>query len=143
MTSKEKLHIDIGVHYIYKRELSIKELKINNKILPGIIEVIYHKPTKIKEGTMNVTNLNSNKPGHEYGIHLMIKAVKDAKKRGINNIILDDFSDRYRCDHNIYTKLGLKYEDPDGGPEMVGLVDDILKYKTKTEQPKIWTLIIH
>jgi hypothetical protein len=142
MSSEEKLNLDIVVHYIYRRELSIQELKMYHKILPGFVEVVYNKPTPTEEGSMIVIDLQSNNPHHEYGTHLMMKAAEGAKTRGIENITLDDFSDRYRVDHNIYIKLGLTYEDHDGGPEMVGLVDDVLNYNTNTEPPKVWTLVI-
>jgi len=92
--------------------------------------------------SMTVIDLQSIILGAEYATHLMIKAAEGAKNRGIKYITLDDCSDRYRVDHNIYVKLGLEYENLTGGPEMKGLVSNVLKHVTKTKSPKIWTKYI-
>lgn len=72
----------------------------------------------------------------------MVHACNEAKKRGIITITLDDCSDRYRQPHNIYTKLGMKYDNEDGGPEMTGQVNDISRYATVTAAPIIDALVI-
>ena len=60
-----------------------------------------------------------------FGTYLLFIAVSYAKSIGIENIVLDDMSHGYRTQNNIYLGIGLKYDDPDSGPEMVGKIDDI------------------
>lgn len=128
----------IVVYYISPRELCIQDLKQCYKNLPGFIEVVNHP----KEKSMDVIDLQSTCPGHEYATHLMIHACNEAKKMGITSVNLDDCSSRYRSSHNIYTKLGMKYEEYNGGPEMVGKIDDIISCKsiTKTNVPVIFKM---
>lgn len=119
---------EIVVYYIAKKK--------TYKDIPAFIEVIFN----FQDGTMSVINLQSTNPGKEYATHLFLHACQEAKKRGISIITLDDCSDRYRKHHNIYTKLGMTYDDKIGGPEMSGKVDDISKYKTITDAPVIYSI---
>lgn len=54
----------------------------------------------------------------------MIHACKEAKKRGITNITLDDLDYEY-INHNIYTDVGMVYENKDEGPGMIGDINKI------------------
>lgn len=54
--------------------------------------------------------------GKGYGSSLLKNVIKFAKKQEYL-ITLDDMSDRFRSDHNIYIKNGFKYTDS-SGPEM-------------------------
>jgi hypothetical protein len=126
---------EIVVYYIYDKEISIQELKYIYNILPGFIEVVFHQ-------NMTVINLQSIYPGNGYGTHLMIHACNEAKKRGISTITLDDCSDRYRSQHNIYTKIGMKYDNENYGPEMNGNIKDISTYKTDSNSPVIYSLVL-
>lgn len=130
MTTKQT---EIVVYYIAHKEMCIQELKQCYQNIPGFIEVVFHK-------TMDVIDLQSTVPRHEYATHLFLHACREAKIRGINIVNLDDCSDHHRSEHNIYTKLGMEYEDKDSGPEMMGDISKIIKYQTKTESPKIYTL---
>jgi hypothetical protein len=61
-----------------------------------------------------------------FGTYLLLLAALYAKSRGINIIKLEDFRDQGRDvdkTNNIYTNIGLKYED---GPEMKGNVDTVV-----------------
>lgn len=127
-------NFEIVVYYISNRELCIQELQIYHKNL-CVIEVIFHK----NDGTMSVLDLQSTVPGKEYGTHLIIKACNEAEKRDISIVTLDDCSNRYRKSHNIYTKLGMTYEE-DWGPEMTGSTKKIANLKTHTDTPKIYSL---
>jgi hypothetical protein len=124
------------VYYISKKEIGLHNLKQVFKTLPAYIEVIF-----IKNDSMSVIDLHSTKHGKEYALHLIINACHEAQKRGISTITLDDCSDRYRQSNNIYTKLGMKYDD-EIGPEMTGKVDDISKYKTVTDAPTIYSIVV-
>ena len=119
------------------KELSIQELKQFYKNIPGYILVVFLP----EERNMIINNIESSQTGKEYGTHLFVHACNEAKKRGITTVTLDDCSDRYRQPHNIYTKLGMKY-DEDGGPEMTGKVEEISNYKPTTKTPFIDTLVI-
>lgn len=136
--STDNQKFSIVVYYISPKELVIQELKKYHKSLPGFIEVVYHP----KEKSMTVIDLHSAYSGNEYATHLMIHACENARKMGITTVNLDDCSDHCRSDHNIYTKLGMKYEHFEGGPEMVGDVDAISNYKPKTMPPVIFKMIL-
>jgi hypothetical protein len=123
------------IYYIARKEYNIQELKIYHTLIPGLIQVVFDK----KEQLLTVIDLKSYHPGKEYATHLMIHACKEAKKRGITNITLDDCSDRYRNNNNIYIKLGMNYEYEKDGPEMIGYVDKISKYKTSHDSPTIFS----
>lgn len=49
--------------------------------------------------------------GHGFGITLIKKFLKKISEIGIIHVELDDCSDNYRKDHNIYIKCGFKYID--------------------------------
>ena len=125
---------EVFVYYISKKEFSIQEIKQIYQDLPASIEVLFSP----KDYSMSVINLHSNNHGKEYATHLFLHSCRQAKKRGISIITLDDCSDRYRKNGNIYTKLGMKYSDETGGPEMTGEVDYISKYETITDVPVIY-----
>lgn len=116
MTDSEELL----VFYINKISLCREEFKRNYASIPGIIEVVFD------EECMRVLNIKSLEKGN--GTILMIYAAKEAMKRGINNIELDDCSDRYNQSNNLYLKLGMEYVNPDCGPEMIGKTDKIFSY---------------
>ncbi len=134
------LNIEIIVYYISgnEKEFCIQELKMYHKLIPGFIEVILH----FDEGTMSIIDLHSARPGNGYGTHLIVHACKEAAKRGITKVTLDDCSDMYNRVDNIYKKVGMKYEDEDGGPEMFGNVNEIAEYKTSSEVPVIYSLVL-
>lgn len=130
------------VYYIYNNALSSKhELKQYYNLLYGFIEVVNH----IQEKSMTITNLQSTHTGNGYATHLILCACDDARKLGITTVNLDDCSSRYRSNHNIYTKLGMKYENCDGGPEMIGKVRDIVRFKSaiKTIHPVIYRMVLN
>jgi hypothetical protein len=124
---------EIVMYYIYKKKLSLEKLK-KNKQLSAFIEVVFQPQDK----NITIINLQSKLQGKEYATHLILHICKNAKNKGISTITLDDCSDRYRSDNNLYTKIGMTYDNEDGGPEMSGKIDDILKYRTLTETPTIY-----
>jgi hypothetical protein len=127
------------VYYIENKKLCIKQLNKSYKTIPALIDVIFNYDDEV----VIIRDLHSKKPGKEYATHLIITACQQAKKRGILTVKLDDCSDRYRKKHNIYTKLGMKYDNEEGGPEMSGLVYNICNYKTITKKPFIYSLRIN
>ena len=78
-----------------------------------------------KNNMMIITSLFSNKKG--FATRLLIYACCHARKYGITKIEVDDCTDRYRQDHNFYTKNGFKYVE-NTGPEMVGNVESVLNW---------------
>lgn len=128
------LNIKIVVYYIAGKEFCIQGLKMYHKILPGMIEVIFHPES------MSIIDLHSARPGNGYGTHLIVHACKEAVKLGITKVTVDDCSDMYRQENNIYTKVGMKYEDD--GPEMFGSVNEIAEYKTSFDAPVIYSLVL-
>lgn len=83
---------------------------------------------------MIVSNLLSTQKG--CGSALMVFASKEAIKRGITEITLDDCSDRYNQKHNLYLKMGMKYVSVGDGPEMVGKTNKVSKYYVQKKEIK-------
>lgn len=112
--------IEIMVYYVANSTLCVQELKLHHKIIPALIEVIYHKDS------MTVIDLQSRQKG--CGSVLMVHAAKEALKRGIDQIDLDDCSDMYNQKNNLYTKMGMEYASAGDGPEMKGSAAKISTY---------------
>ena len=70
-----------------------------------------------------LNGFNLRKAG--FGTYLLLIAISYAKSLDIENIKLDDMSDGYRSEDNIYKKIGLEYEDEYRGPEIIGYVDKV------------------
>lgn len=107
------------IYYINDSELSSEQLVKEYDSVYGLIRVVF-------SDEMDIVSFRANS-GNGYGTQLFLYACNEARKKGISIVKLDDCSSRYRQDHNIYTKLGMKYEDAVSGPEMHGNVEDILK----------------
>lgn len=81
----------------------------------------------ITDREMRVVGIKSFEKNKGHATNLMICACRDyltSRKRTDAKIYLDDCSDRFRCPHNLYTKLGMTYDDITG-PEMTGSVRHI------------------
>lgn len=70
-------------------------------------------------------SLNSMR-GKGVGTFLILYAITYLKLIGIETLTLDDDSDNARQPNNIYMKLGCKYDDDDGGPEMTCDINDMI-----------------
>lgn len=116
--------IDVMVYYIANSPLCIQELKRYHEIIPGLIEVIFNS------NSMTVINLQSRQKGG--GSAMLVHVAKEALKRGIYRIELDDCSDRYNRSDNIYVKMGMEYVSAGNGPEMVGNAAKVSVYPLKT-----------
>ena len=73
----------------------------------------------ISNNNCTITSINIIKPNKGYGTILLNEVIKDIKEyfSNIKQIDLDDMSDQFRKEHNIYIKFGFKYIN-DYGPEM-------------------------
>ena len=111
------------IYYIGETRLSLYEFQHRHpdEPLPAYVSTVFD----LNEKTMTVTWIHSSIPNKGYGTTLMGEVAIAAKLAGVETILLDDMSDRYRKPHNIYTKLGLKYENNEG-PEMIGNVNTLL-----------------
>ena len=85
-----------------------------------------------EDDEINISSLSVNETLNEFnlrkagfGSYLMFIAICYAKSLDIQNIKLDDMSDGYRSENNIYKRIGLEYEDENSGPEMFGLIDEV------------------
>jgi hypothetical protein len=104
----------IRVYHIAPRKLSIQELKTYKHVLRGVCEVLDDGKT--------LTIMRIDATGGGTGTSVMSSAILDAID--CDYISCDDMSDRYRKDHNIYRKFGMKYLNPTYGPEMTGSMTD-------------------
>lgn len=100
------------IYYISEEKLDLKNIE----------KSFGHIQITLNINTMIVISLYSRKKG--CGTKLMVYSCKEQLKKGIKYVELDDCTKRYRMNHNIYTKLGMKYVD-DYGPEMKGLTQII------------------
>jgi len=115
------------VFYLYDSEAPMTD--IDYKYIIGSIS------TYIDQGEDNEINISSlgvnetlngfNLRKAGFGTYLLLIAISYAKSLDIKNIKLDDMSDGFRTEYNIYKRIGLEYEDEDGGPEMIGFVDEV------------------
>lgn len=115
----------IVVYYISNSPMCVQELKIYHKSITGLVEVIFHSDS------MTVIDLQSRRKGN--GSALVVHAAKEAIKRGIDRIDLDDCTDLYNRDDNIYLKMGMKYVSAGDGPEMVGSAVTVAAYPLNTK----------
>jgi hypothetical protein len=127
---------ELSVYYISDKEYD--KHKINKKNVIAMIEVMFDYNNK----SMTIINLISNIPNKQYATNLILYASMEAKKRKIKSITLDDCSDNYRTKNNIYSNIGMVYEDDITGPEMIGSVNIISKYKTNSITPVIYSLLL-
>ena len=115
------------VFYLYDSEAPMTD--IDYKYIIGSIS------TYIDQGEDNEINISSlgvnetlngfNLRKAGFGTYLLLIAISYAKSLDIKNIKLDDMSDGFRTEYNIYKRIGLEYEDENSGPEMVGLIDEV------------------
>jgi hypothetical protein len=97
---------------------TINEFNHNIDQVVGYIEVVL-------ESVLIVKYLRSFKKRIGIGSKLLLHVCEIAKRQGINTIELDDCSDRFGYDRNIYIKLGLIYINLNY-PEMTGDIKTIL-----------------
>jgi hypothetical protein len=107
--------------YIGKEYLTLDEFKINVNNLPAYIEVC----CDLNDNTIIILYLNSTIKGKGYATLLLFNVIQMALEDGIINIQLDDVSDNYRKQDNIYTNIGLKYEEEDSC-EMIGTTEIVM-----------------
>ena len=117
------------IFYLYDSTVPLREL--NSKDVIGYVNFYIDK----EESDINISYLsvNENIEGFDlrrsgFGTYLLFIAILYSKTQGISKVTLDDMSDGYRTDHNIYLNMGFTYEDEDSGPEMEGDVDEIISY---------------
>ena len=99
-------------------------LRIGNKC-----QISYIKKYKVKhklrnrfytvQGILYITSLHTEEKyrGNGYASKLLKFSIKQAKENGIRYVELEDMSDNFRKDRNIYINHGFKYCH-DYGPEM-------------------------
>lgn len=95
----------------------------------GIGSITFYIDTDDDDISIGYLSVNENLNDFELrhssiGSFLLYMAISYAEYEGIETIKLDDDSDGFRTDNNIYLKIGLKYEE-DYGPEMIGDVSTI------------------
>jgi hypothetical protein len=115
------------VFYLYDSEAPMTD--IDSKYIVGSISTYIDRGEDLE---INISSLGVNETLNGFnlrkagfGTYLLLIAISYAKSLDIENIKLDDMSDGYRTEHNIYKRIGLEYEDEDGGPEMIGFVDEV------------------
>lgn len=96
-------------YIIYKYEISEGSLRSNI----AYITFLFNYEDKYT----TIIYLNSIKQNKGYGSNLLRECINDCLKLGAVLFTLDDMSDRYRSQHNIYTKFGFVYIH-EHGPEM-------------------------
>jgi ribosomal protein S18 acetylase RimI-like enzyme len=103
----------------------IKKIYVNNNTQIIIIKIIHNTSVIgllyaiIYNNICNINSLNVNEKyqNQGYGSILLYNLIEYCKNNEINNITLDDMSDRFNQQNNIYIKFGFKYI-MEGFPEM-------------------------
>ena len=115
------------VFYLYDSGSPMNE--IDPEYIVGSISIYVDQG---EDDEINISSLSVNETLNEFnlrkagfGSYLMFIAICYAKSLDIQNIKLDDMSDGYRSEQNIYKRIGLEYEDENSGPEMFGLIDAV------------------
>ena len=89
----EKSHMRIIIKMYYQ------------KYMIGILYAIY----QFEDCYIADFNVNEEYQNKGYGSLLMEYLIDHCKENNIRKIILDDMSDRFNQEHNIYLKFGFKY----------------------------------
>lgn len=110
------------VYYVSQRKIETWEL-LNGSAYDEIIasaHIVTHTERNFDRDFIMIVGLSVKPPFQNLGIgsKLLEKILAYAKNSGKTMIKVDDMSQRYRCEHNIYSKFGFKYEDQISGPEM-------------------------
>ena len=116
------------IYFLHNKTIPINELNslINNKKLNllSLLDTIWDFNEK-KVGILGIhTSLNQRNKG--YASLLIIISCIIAEKFGLDRIELDDCSDNFKKEKNLYTNLSFRYIE-DGFPEMIGSVKQIIK----------------
>ena len=104
----------------------LKTLYYENNIQHIIIKIIYdstiigllHAIIQNNNCNINSLNINFNYQNKGYGSIILSNLIDYCINNQINNITLDDMSDRFNQKNNIYLKFGFRYIE-NGFPEMV------------------------
>lgn len=113
-----------------------KDFHTESGIVLGFINTLFDYVYKRVE----VNFLRSFKGKCGIGTLLLLLVLKEADEKGMITVILDDDSDNYRLENNIYKKLGFVYCG-EYCPEMEGVIKEIIgkwsemvdKYKWETK----------
>lgn len=114
------------IAYLGNQKWNIKEIQENIRKTKSYIQFV----TNQERNETTLLWLQSNVRGKGYARFLFEYMINYSKENGIKKILLDDCSENFRKEHNIYVNFGVKYID-DYGPEMEGNVDeifDLVKY---------------
>ncbi len=98
---------------------------------PELISLQFHKGYIIglyhnKVATINSIFVKPEFRNKGWAMCLIKEFVKRAQELGAVRVEVDDCTDRFRVEHNLYVKCGFKYRDS-YGPEMHANVRNVLK----------------
>ena len=110
---------DRTIYYIHPTILTLKNITMAQSLISTCIS--------IEDCAVAVVTLRTLKEfqGRGMASHLLKFVASVHLGKGLTFMILDDMSDLARHPDNVYVKAGLRYEDVDGGPEMIGYLSVI------------------
>jgi hypothetical protein len=111
----------LAIYYLHNEPLTKQEFTRIAKTLPGYIQAVWCP--KLNE--LAVQYVNSTKSGIGVGTALLALCVQEGQKAGLTSVTLDDMSDRFMQEHNLYLNMGMTYKEP-YLPEMIGSSETIL-----------------
>lgn len=110
------------IDYLYLSNLN-NEVKLKNIMEFGYISYYYSK----KDKSVSILHLfiQPSLRNKGYGSLLIKECIKKCKNTYRSKLIfyIDDMSDRYLQQNNIYIKLGFRYISEGDGPEMIAKFD--------------------
>jgi len=116
------------IYFLHNKTIPIDELNnfINLKQVNfvSLLEIIWDFNEKNIGIIFIQTNFNHRNKG--YGSLLIIMSCIIAERFGLDTIELDDASDNFKKQKNLYTNLSFKYVE-NGSPEMIGSIKQIIR----------------
>jgi hypothetical protein len=112
-----------ATYYLNSGPLTREEFREQSKHLSGFIQAIWCPLSH----ELSIQWVNSTTPGKGVGTALLATCVQEGLKAGLTSVKLDDMSDRFMDDHNLYINMGMSY-DEEYFPEMSGSADIMLQH---------------
>jgi hypothetical protein len=108
-----------AIYYFHDRPLTCSEFC--NTQVAGFIQSIWCPITKV----LTIQYVSSRINGIGLAYALMAACIEDGQRAGMETVELDDMSDRFMQDHNLYVNMGFAYTS-EGSPEMVAQTELVL-----------------
>jgi len=124
-------HDSIQIESVYQNVMYLCDDKVECNYEDSIYEpnIIAYIKFYVDDTTdcadINTVHVKENYRGRGYSLFLLLKTIVYLASINIDSVQLDDTSDKYRQEHNLYKLVGFKYI-ADYGAEMTAEIDELL-----------------